>query len=253
MRKFLYQVAINYKREVLRNPFFYGFSLFMPVAFYLLFTKMIDLGIPKAALTAFHLNYLIMMAVYGVLITSVISVANTLLDDREHNFTLFVELSPLSKVGYYAGMLLVFLPLTIIIIAVIGLVGILVNGVSISLTLWLIFLLLLPLMSVPLIMMGILISLTGTSNIVNAVAQLVTLPMAMLSGLWFPIETFPDWMQKVGHCLPPYQISTIIIEIVNKQTVEMANVTGLVLWTLGMAAAVFIAFGYIRRHELHTI
>ncbi|MDR2976669.1 MAG: ABC transporter permease [Streptococcaceae bacterium] len=253
MKRFLYQVLINYKREVFRNPMFYGFALFMPVAFYVLFTKMINLGIPKSALPAFHLSYLITMAVYSALMSSVISVANTLLDDREHNFTLFVELSPKSRVGYYLGMLLVFLPLNALIVVVIALVGILVNGVNISFTMWLILLLLLPLLSIPLIMIGILVSLAGPSNVVNGVAQLVTLPMALLSGLWFPIESFPEWMQRIGHRLPPYQISTIIQETVDKENLEMANVFGLALWTLGLAAAMVLVFRYIRRHELLTI
>lgn len=253
MKNFIYQVTVNYKRIVFRNPMFYGFALFMPIAFYLVFTKMIDMGISGSAMKEFQINYLISMAVYSALMSSIISVANTLLEDREHQFTLFLDLSPLSKIKYYLGMLLVFLPLTSLIVIVLGIVGILVNGVEISLSLWLIFIFLLPLLSLPLVFIGFLISLAGTSNAVNGLAQLVSLPMAMLSGLWWPLEMFPDWMQKIGQSLLAYQISTIIQEILNKEKFHLANIFGLIIWSIILLLILFSALRYIRRHELQGL
>ncbi len=253
MKNFFYQVNVNYKRIVWRNKRFFFFSLALPVIFYLLFTKVMNVGVPANVMKEWQLNELVQMAIYSSLISSVIVVSNTLLEDREHHFTLFVRLTNNSYTRYYAGMLAVFLPLTILAVVVLGLVGILVNGVSASTVLWLSFIILLPLLSIPLVLMGMLISLASAANLVNLLNQITMFFMAIVSGLWWPIDMLPSWLQTIGKILPTYQISTIITEVMNKKAVELGNFIGLLLWTIFLFGALLVAFKFIRRREMQVI
>ena len=253
MKNTLTQILINYKRVVLRNKRFFFFSLALPVIFYLLFTRVMNVGVPASALKTWQLNYLVSMAVYSSLISSVITVSNTLLEDREHHFALFVRLTGTSNLRYYGTMLAVFMPLNILAIVILGLVGTFVNGVSISITLWLAFIVLLPLLSFPFVLIGILISISGSSNLVNILNQIVMFSMAIIGGLWWPLDLMPNWLQTIGHGLPTYQISTIIQDVVNKSAISGTSLLGLAIWTVVLFAALFASFRFISNRELQTI
>ena len=80
--------------------------------------------------------------------------------------------------------------------------AIVINHIQVSVIRLFELLLLLPLVSFPLVLLGILVSLVGSGNTVNVLCNLVVFPMAILSGLWWPLETMPDWMQHVGQLLP---------------------------------------------------
>ncbi len=57
-----------------------------------------------------------------------------------------------------------------------------------------------------LITFGILFSLLNDIQKTSALANIVTIGLAVLGGLWFPINTFPNWLQHVAHVLPSYHL-----------------------------------------------
>ena len=147
MNKVLYQLNINFKRIILRNPAFFLFDLTMPVAFYLLFTR----AMPASSTNEWKLSYLVSMVIYGILIGSIMTVAHTLSSDINNRFTLFVKLSPLSRIAYYLEMIVVFEVLNILCTLGIGLSGYWINNLSISSRTWFTLILAMPILSFPLI------------------------------------------------------------------------------------------------------
>ena len=253
MKNLLTQIKINYLRVILRNKRFLFMSIILPIVFYLLFTKVMNVGVPAHYMKTWQLNYMISMAVYSSLISSVVTASNTLLEDREKHFTLFVKLTSGSDLRYYLGMIAVFLPLNIFAIAVLGLTAKLANGVSVSVMGGVALVILLPLLSIPLLLIGILISMSGSSNTVNILSQIVMFAFAIIGALWWPIELLPKALQTIGKLLPTYQISTLMQEIIHNNPVSTDRVLGLVIWTVVLALAITLFMRHKRLQEVQTI
>ena len=149
MTNFLYQLEIDFKRIILRNPAFFMFDLAMPLTFYLLFTK----ALPQYSSTMqWKVDYLVSMAIYGILLGSIMTVAHTLSSDIDRKFTLFIDLSPFPKLMYYIEMIIIFEVLNLLCLVGIGLAGILVNNLTLPTKVWILLLILIPIMSLPLVL-----------------------------------------------------------------------------------------------------
>lgn len=153
MKKFFFQVSINFKRIIFRNLRFLVFSVLMPIGFYLLFTQVMTQGMSTVVLQTWNIDYLISMIIYSTLISSIFTVSNTLLDDHLRKFDLFIALSPISKTQYYLSMLVVFLSLNFLAAISLVVVAITVNHIVINLTFLLILCLIAPLLSLPLFLL----------------------------------------------------------------------------------------------------
>ncbi|EHR62599.1 ABC transporter permease [Saccharomonospora cyanea] len=69
-----------------------------------------------------------------------------------------------------------------------------------------------------------------TEESASTVANLVTLPMAFLSGAFFPIETAPSWLQQVSWALPMRHLNEGMLDVmVRGHGVEALLVPALVL------------------------
>ncbi|MHC5247153.1 ABC transporter permease [Enterococcus sp. LJL90] len=253
MANFFYQVAINFKRIVFRNLRFFLFNLALPIGFYLLFTKVMTSGMPQEMLKTWNADYLVSMVLYSSLLSSVLTVSSTLLNDQEDSFDLFIELSPIPRWRYYASMMLVFWSLNMLGVVALGIVGILVNQVALSLTTWLILLLAVPLTAIPLIFLGIMISLMGTSNVVNLLSNLIVFPMAIASGLWWPLSIMPDWLRTIGEKLPTYFSSQLISGFIHQEPFDWSNLWGLLAWSVIGLAGIGVTLYYRKAKELQTI
>ena len=37
--------------------------------------------------------------------------------------------------------------------------------------------------------------------------------LAILGGLWFPIQTFPSWLQRISNITPTYHLKNFALEL----------------------------------------
>lgn len=253
MKNFLFQVEINYKRIIFRNLRFLFFSIAMPIGFYLLFTQVMNQSIPENILKTWTITYLISMIVYSMLISSVFTVSNTLLEDRICKFDLLVELSAVSKLQYYGSMVIVFLSLNLLGALSLEITAIVINHIQVSVIRLFELLLLLPLVSFPLVLLGILVSLVGSGNTVNVLCNLVVFPMAILSGLWWPLETMPDWMQHVGQLLPAYHAKEFLNEFIQEQHFNFNHFGVLLTWSILLAGILKGVVMLINKREVQSV
>lgn len=250
MSNFLFQVTINYKRIVLRNLRFLLFSVVMPISFYILFTQLMNGSIPSSALKTWNVTYLISMIVYSSLIGSIFTVSNTLLEDHNRKFDLFITLSPISKSRYYLSMIVVFLSLNVLSALALEVTALVVNHITVS-WFYLIFLLLAtPVVSFPLLLLGIMISLIGTGNVVNLLSNLIVFPMAILSGLWWPLNMMPIWMQHIGRWLPAYRAAAFLRDLVQHQHFNLSNFGVLLLWGIFFAGMLKVLTIFMSKKEV---
>jgi ABC-2 type transport system permease protein len=112
-----------------------------------------------------------------------------------------LSLTPITKMEWLASKAiwntllnaLAFLPMVV--------VGILVFGAHISLTVWLIpFLILGPILFASLGMLAG--TLTKDPEAASAVLYIIIVPMMLLSGVFYPLTSMPTYLQYVAHVLP---------------------------------------------------
>lgn len=240
MTKFNCQVRLNFIRIILRNKRFFLFDMMLPIIFYLLYTKVLTSGISQANLKMWNTNYLISMIIYSCLLGSVITVSNTLLEDHTSHFDLFTKLTPLPRWQYYLSLIIIFMFLNVISSIAIILVGIVINHISLNVVTWLIIMTVNLLGTIPLIFVGILISLLKNSNTINLLNNLIVFPLAMISGLWWPIDMMPKWLQTFGKLTPTFELSTIDKSILYNKSISLNQILGLTIWLLIIIAFTFI-------------
>lgn len=246
MTNFLYQLEIDFKRIILRNPAFFMFDLAMPFTFYLLFTK----ALPHYSNTMqWKVDYLVSMAIYGILLGSIMTVAHTLSSDIDRKFTLFIDLSPFPKFMYYIEMIIIFEVLNLLCLVGIGLAGILVNNLTLPTKVWILLLILIPIMSLPLVLLGILISSFKDSNVINALANILVFPMAICSGLWWPLSVLPQWLQKIGKVTPTYYISNLSNNILHGNSINYNSLVGLIIWFVVLVLALGISYIFTSKKD----
>ena len=70
------------------------------------------------------------------------------------------------------------------------------------------------------------------ANTAPAVVNVVYLPMAFLSGIFFPLKLMPDFIQRIGHTLPTYHYAELGWNVLGGGVAD-ETVTTALLWLAG--------------------
>lgn len=229
MKTLLAQIAFDGKRLVLRNSSFIFFSLLMPAGFYLLYTKMMISG-SAAAVKQFNVSYMDQMIVYSILIEAFFSIASILKRDRDKGFTTFLRLSPHGTLPYYVSITFWMLMMSLLSVVVLGGIAVSVNGVSLDVSQWLELLGVILIGQVPILMIGIALSYIHREEMLSLASNLLTFPMAIISGLWWPINMLPTWLQTIGKQMPTYFVNNLLNQLTSRATVDLTNLAGIAVW-----------------------
>ena len=54
-----------------------------------------------------------------------------------------------------------------------------------------------------------------TSDAARGISSLIGFPMLFLSGIFFPVDALPQWIQDLVHVLPVYYVSDALHQILN--------------------------------------
>lgn len=231
MKTFFAQLAFDGKRLVVRNVSFIFFSIIMPAGFYLLFTKIMVSG-SAAEIKQFNLTYMGQMIVYSVLIEAFFSIASILRRDREKGLTTFLRLSPHGTLPYYTSISFWMLMMSLLSVVVLGGIAVGVNGVRLEITQWLGLIVVVLIGQLPLLMIGIALSHIHREEMLSLASNLLTFPMALVSGLWWPISMLPSWLQAIGKLMPTYFVNNLLNELTSRAKVDLTNLIGIAVWVL---------------------
>ncbi|MFN3711235.1 MAG: ABC transporter permease [Alishewanella aestuarii] len=189
--------------KLMRSPGFSLPTLLLPVGFYLIFGVAIQTsGSSPAYLLATYI-------VFSAMAPGLFGVGVTLAAERASGWTEMLAVSPAQP------MLLLVARLTIALLyALIGAVFILLLAVTIAqvnLTLaQAVLLLLLSIMAaLPFACIGLCIGQLVSKGAASAWSNLLFLPVAVLSGLWFPLQVLPELMQQLALVLPAYHMAQL--------------------------------------------
>jgi ABC-2 type transport system permease protein len=99
----------------------------------------------------------------------------------------------------------------------------------------------------PLFVIGLLISRVGREETLSVISNLLTFPVAIASGLWWPMTMLPQWLQVVGKALPTYRLNQLLNNIVANQHASGYDWLIIVSWLAVSVAAVLIQNVTLRR------
>jgi ABC-2 type transport system permease protein len=153
-----------------------------------------------------YIDYLIPGLIgFAVLTSPMFATVNISSEYKKTKLFRQLTLTPLTRGEWLTAAIIWFVFLTAISTVLMVGIGTLVFNARVTLTLLAIpFVILGPLFFVSLgLVAG---SATNSPESAAVVGNLITFPMMFLSGTFFPVSMFPNWLKEVAYCLPLYYV-----------------------------------------------
>ena len=232
--------------RVARNRRYLLLTLGFPLFFYLLNTR-IESAVSRGRIDgiAWPVYFMIGMAVFGSVGASFSVGGQRLAAERASGWTRQLRITPLSPAAYALTKVATALIVTLPALVVIGLAGVLVDGVALAPPTWLAVILLLWIGSLPFAALGLILGLvldTDTAQLGVTAAYLV---LAFVGGLFQPAQTMPSVLQQIAHALPPFHLADLGWRAVAGQPIDPADPAVL----LGYAVVLFAAVAWLYRRD----
>lgn len=216
MNPFVQQLKFDIQREIIRNLPFLFFSLLMPAGFYILFTKIVMSGTPKEV-QQFSGDYMSSMIVYSLIISAFFGLATLLQRDRRSGYLTRLSQTPVGLKAYYCSIAVCFMLMTILSTGLMFALAINLNHLTLQIDQIFLMMIVSLIGELPLFVINLLISRVHREETLSVISNLLTFPVAIVSGLWWPMTMLPNWLQIIGKTLPTYRLNQLLTNIVVNQ------------------------------------
>lgn len=234
------------KAEILRmfrNPYYIFWSLFMPIVFYIVFTKVVNIQVPDKKVWDAH--YLMSMTTFSVMGSAIMTMGIRIVQERKEGWTTFIKTTPLSGSVYFLAKMMGQTVVHLFSIIVIFIAGILINGVSMPIHIWFLSGAWILLGSLPFLGLGALVGTMKRVDTATGVSNFVYMLLAITGGMWMPMDILPKMVQRVGSWLPSYNFGNGAWEIIRGHSPEFKNYMILA----GYLLIFMVLSTYIRRKQ----
>ncbi len=229
--------------RMFRNPYFIFWSLLMPIVFYVIFTKVVDTGAVDNALWDAH--FLMSVAMFSVMGSAIMTLGIRLVQERAEGWTTFMKVTPLSSLQYSIAKMIGQSIVHVFSIAFIFIGGVLINGVSLSASQWLMSGCWILIGSLPFLGIGVLVGTMKRVDTASGVSNVLYMLLAITGGMWMPMEVLPKVVQTISVWLPAYNYGNGAWEIIRGNAPELKNII-----ILGGYLILFMVLStYIRRKQ----
>ncbi|KQY90061.1 ABC transporter permease [Paenibacillus sp. Root52] len=186
--------------RMFRNVYFIFWSLMMPVLFYVLYTRIFttDAVDPEQ----WNAHYLMSMTCFSVMGSSIMTLGIRLVQERVHGWVSYLRVTPLSDAIYFGGKMVGQTTVHLFSIIVIFTAGYLINGVSLSALQWVGCALWILAGSLPFLALGTCIGTLRKVDTASGLSNALYLSLALLGGMWMPLDIMPSWLGQIGSWLP---------------------------------------------------
>ncbi|WP_257385216.1 ABC transporter permease [Tahibacter caeni] len=192
--------------RLLRTPSFAVPALAFPVLFYLLFGVL--LAKPGSAMRV--AQYLMATySVFGVMAPGLFGFGVGVATERDKGLLALRRALPMPPLNYVGGKLAMAMLFAAIIVTLLCITGATVGAVHLEVTQWLSLFVLMVFGALPFCALGLLIGSFVNGQAAPAVVNLIYLPMALLSGLWFPLNLLPLAIQKLAVLWPAWHLAQL--------------------------------------------
>ena len=197
--------------KMIRNPMFAVPTLFFPVMFYMLFAVILNNGSGGAV------QILARMGVFGVMAPGLFGFGVALAFEREYGLLQFKQALPMPPGSYLlARMAMAMMFAAIIALSLISL-ALFVSHVTLGAGQMARLFLTEVLGVLPFCAMGLTVGTLVSGQAAPAVINIVYLPMAFLSGTFFPLEAAGPVLAGMGPIWPSYHLTQLALDAVGQR------------------------------------
>ena len=232
-----------------RVPAFTATSLFLPVMFY----AFIGIG-QSSQLIAPHVTFgayfLASMAVYSVANVMIFSFGISVATERGMKMDILMRATPMPPIVFLLSKsitAIVFAALTLVILFPFAYIA---GSVRLDPSVWVTLASRVLLGSIPFIAAGFAIGYLSGPNSAVAVINLIYLPTAFASGLFFPKQLLPEFIQRMAPYLPLHFFGQLGWDAIGAPTDESVTTDWLYLAGYGVAFFVVALWAYRREENL---
>jgi len=201
--------------KLFRVPAFSTTSIVLPTMFF----AFIGLGQSRQPLfhgahVTFGEYFLASMALYGVANVMVLGFGISLANERGQKQDLLMQSTPLPAAVFFVAKSLSALAIALIALLVLCVFAAVVGGVELTANQWWTLAYRAMLCSIPFIGLGFALGYLAGPNSAPAVTNLIYLPTAFASGLFFPLNFLPQFLQNIAPYLPLYRGAQLVWDAV---------------------------------------
>jgi ABC-2 type transport system permease protein len=217
-----------------RVPRFYVFTIAMPLFLYVLLASAYRSDSLDGTTGAAW--FMVSMSVFGAM-GGATTVGGRIAVEREIGWTRQLRLTPLSGRAYLAGKaataFLVAVPSLLLLYAA----GRVLKHVQLPLSTWAAAFGWTMIGLVPFVALGILLGHLVSGETLGALSGALFTVLALLGGIWFPVDQMPAALAAVAKALPSYWLAQAGREPLTGHTIGLHGVLVLAAWTVVLAAA----------------
>jgi ABC-2 type transport system permease protein len=229
--------------KYLRLPIYSMSTILFPLMFYVLFGLLMN---PHGTVGSLGVRtYLIATyGTFGVMGASLFANGAGVATERGLGWMQVKRASPMPPFAYFVAKFAVSMIFGGIVLTLLLLLGTVFGGVRIPLADAATLGAILVIGAIPFSALGLVIGLSVGPNSAPAIVNMIYLPLSFASGLWFPIEALPKFLQKLAVFLPPYHLAQIALGVVGLSNHKASSthwqyLFGFTLVALGLAWVLF--------------
>jgi ABC-2 type transport system permease protein len=198
--------------KLLRMPGYLLPTISFPVLFYLFFGVLMAQGRPGGRMMATYL--IASYGAFGVIGIALFGFGVQVAVERGQGWLQVKRASPMPPAAYLVAKVVMAILFGTIVVTMLGLVGTFAAGVHFRAASWFTLVGVLALGAIPFCLLGLVIGLTVTPATASPFVNVVHLPMAVLSGLWIPVEMLPPGVRGVSPWLPAYHLGQLALQAI---------------------------------------
>ncbi|MCO7225835.1 ABC transporter permease [Pleionea sp. CnH1-48] len=230
--------------KVIRMPAFALPSLAFPLMFYVFFGLIFNRGGMSGQMPAYLMAT---YGVFGIIGPALFSFGVNIAVEKDHGWLALKQASPMPISAYFVSKILTAMMFALIITMALFSLAAIFGDVRLSRSEWAMTLLVLLLGVLPFCTLGLWLGLQLKAQAAPAVVNLLYLPMAFLSGLWIPIDYFPDFLQKAANLLPAFHLAQLTLKV---QSLDIGQSWMIHLAALAAMTAIFLALATRAFHRI---
>jgi len=227
-------------RRMIREPRILVFTVLMPVASYVVFTgfgNMTDKvdGLPLAA------TIMVGIAGYGAII-GVLSLGSAVSVERTQGWLRQLRVTPLRPRAVVAVKAFTSTLIAIPSIIGVGIAGYVEHHIHLTLSQWLLILVVMWVGTVPFALLGLAIGYALPPNVASPASFVLFFSLSVLGGLLVPTVAFPSAMQRLAHALPSNRYAELGWRAATGHPPTALGMAVLAGWTVLFAVLAAIAY-----------
>lgn len=185
----------------------------------------------------------VQMAAYGGMMAA-LSQAFNIVTERSLGWNRQLRITPLTGVGYMISKVVAALVTAAVVIVALMVISVLSFHVNFPLTGWVMAALGLWAGVIPFALIAVLIGQFAKPNFAQPLFMVVFFGMAIVGGLWVPLQIMPSWVANVAQVVPSYWLNRLGQMGAHQSGDILEPVLVLLGWTIVLAA--FIIWRYRR-------